>query len=160
MATLSNIPLDQINIGMQREYSKTLTERDLQLFAETSGDFNPVHLDADYAATSVFGERIAHGMWSGALISAAIATTLPGPGSVYRSQTLKFSKPVKLGDTITITLTVTDKKERVKLVTIACEGRNQRGEVVVKGEAEVIASTDVLRFDTASPGGGSQLQGT
>lgn len=147
MSTIHNIPFDQIETGMQRHYSKTLTERDLQLFAETSGDRNPVHLDAAYAATTAFGERIAHGMWSGALISAAIATTLPGPGSVYRSQTLKFSKPVKLGDTITITLTVTDKKDRVKLVTIDCEGKNQRGETVVKGEAEVIASADALSFE-------------
>lgn len=146
MTTIHNIPFADIEIGMQRQYSKTLTERDLQLFAETSGDYNPVHLDAGYAATTAFGERIAHGMWSGALISAAIATTLPGPGSVYRSQTLKFSKPVKLGDTITITLTVTDKKDRVKLVTIECEGRNQRDEVVVKGEAEVIASAEPLQF--------------
>ena len=147
MTTLANIPFEQIETGMQRQYSKTLTERDLQLFAETSGDCNPVHLDADYAATTAFGERIAHGMWSGALISAAIATTLPGPGSVYRSQTLKFSKPVKLGDTITITLTVTDKRDRVKLVTIDCEGKNQRGETVVKGEAEVIATSDSLLFE-------------
>lgn len=147
MTTLANIPFEQIETGMQRQYSKTLTERDLQLFAETSGDCNPVHLDANYAATTAFGERIAHGMWSGALISAAIATTLPGPGSVYRSQTLKFSKPVKLGDTITITLTVTDKRDRVKLVTIDCEGKNQRGETVVKGEAEVIATSDSLLFE-------------
>lgn len=147
MTVISNIPFADIETGMQRQYSKTLTERDLQLFAETSGDYNPVHLDASYAASTAFGERIAHGMWSGALISAAIATTLPGPGSVYRSQTLKFSKPVKLGDTITITLTVTDKKDRVKLVTIECEGKNQRGETVVKGEAEVIASADSLRFE-------------
>ena len=146
MTMIHNIPLAEIEVGMQRQYSKTLTERDLQLFAETSGDYNPVHLDAQYAATTAFGERIAHGMWSGALISAAIATTLPGPGSVYRSQTLKFSKPVTLGDTITITLTVLEKKERVKLVTIECEGRNQSDELVVKGTAEVIASAEKLSF--------------
>lgn len=140
MNSLTHIPFADIQIGDQRQYSKTLTERDLQLFAETSGDFNPVHLDAEFAATTAFGERIAHGMWSGALISAAIATTLPGPGSIYRSQTLKFSKPVKLGDTITITLTVLDKKERTRLVTLECTGANQRSETVVKGEAEVIAA--------------------
>ena len=146
MTRLANIPFADIQIGDQRQYTKTLTERDLQLFAETSGDFNPVHLDADYAATTAFGERIAHGMWSGALISAAIATTLPGPGSIYRSQTLKFSKPVKLGDTITITLTVLDKKDRTRLVTLECTGTNQRGETVVKGEAEVIAATESIQF--------------
>jgi len=146
MTMIQNIPLAEIEIGMQRQYCKTLTERDLQLFAETSGDYNPVHLDAEYAGNTAFGERIAHGMWSGALISAAIATTLPGPGSIYRSQTLKFSKPVKLGDTITITLTVLEKKDRAKLVTIECEGRNQSDELVVKGTAEVIASADRLSF--------------
>lgn len=149
MTTLQNIPYADIEIGMQRQYSKTLTERDIALFAEASGDYNPMHMDASYAATTAFGERIAHGMWSGALISAAIATTLPGPGSVYRSQTLKFSKPVKLGDTITITLTVIDKKDRVKLLTIECEGKNQHGETVVKGEAEVIGSAEKLVFELA-----------
>src|SRR6478735_10746123 len=139
-STLTNVPFDEIAVGDSRQYSKTLTRDDVVLFARTSGDINPVHLDETYAKTTEFGECIGHGMWSGALISAAIATTLPGPGSIYRSQTLKFSKPVKLGDTITITLTVMDKKDRVKLVTIECEGRNQRDEVVVKGEAEVIAS--------------------
>lgn len=153
MQNIQNIPFADISVGLQRQYSKTLTERDLALFAETSGDYNPVHLDSTYAASTAFGERIAHGMWSGALISAAIATTLPGPGSVYRSQTLKFSKPVKLGDTITITLTVIDKKDRVKLVTLACEGQNQRGETVVKGEAEVIASADSLSFTVGATAG-------
>lgn len=146
MTRLANVPFADIQIGDQRQYSKTLTERDLHLFAETSGDANPVHLDADYAATTAFGERIAHGMWSGALISAAIATTLPGPGSVYRSQTLKFSRPVKLGDTVTIMLTVLDKKDRTRLVTLECTGTNQRGETVVKGEAEVIAAAESIQF--------------
>ena len=146
MTTIQNLLIEDIEIGTTRQYSKTLSERDLALFAETSGDYNPLHLDADYAASTTFGERIAHGMWSGALISAAIATTLPGPGSVYRSQTLKFSKPVKLGDTVTITLTVTEKKDRLKLVTLACEGHNQRGELLVKGEAEVLAPGSRMSF--------------
>lgn len=144
MSTIENIPYAALEIGTSRQFSKTLTERDLALFAETSGDFNPLHLDAEYAASTAFGERIAHGMWSGALISAAIATTLPGPGSVYRSQSLKFSKPVKLGDTVTIELVVLDKKDRTRVVTLACTGTNQRGEIIVKGEAEVIAAAEAI----------------
>lgn len=151
MSTISNIPYAQLEIGTSRQFSKTLTERDLALFAETSGDFNPLHLDADYAASTAFGERIAHGMWSGALISAAIATTLPGPGSVYRSQSLKFSKPVKLGDTVTIELVVLDKKDRTRVVTLACTGTNQRGEVIVKGEAEVIAAAEAVSVVSTAP---------
>lgn len=146
MSTVSNIPFADIEVGMSRSFSKTLTETDLQLFAQTSGDFNPLHLDAEYAATTAFGERIAHGMWSGALISAAIATALPGPGSVYRSQSLKFSKPVKLGDTVTIELVVLDKKDRTRVVSLSCTGTNQRGEIIVKGEAEVIAAAEAISF--------------
>jgi 3-hydroxybutyryl-CoA dehydratase len=83
-------------------------------------------------------------MWTGALISAAIATQLPGPGSVYRGQSLSFKHPVKLGDTVTITLTVTEIKARVKLVTLSCEAHNQDGKLIAKGEAEVIAPAEKL----------------
>jgi len=90
MTQLENLPLSELSVGMVKTYSKTLTEQDILLFAACSGDVNPVHLDKDYAATTAFGEPIAHGMWTGALVSAAIATQLPGPGSVYRSQSLSF----------------------------------------------------------------------
>jgi len=137
--TLTNIPFDEIQIGDTRQYSKTLTREDVVLFALTSGDINPVHLDEAYAKTTEFGECIGHGMWSGALISAAIATTLPGPGSIYRSQTIKFMKPVKIGDTLTVNLAVTEKKDRIRLVTIDCNVMNQHGIKVASGAAEVIA---------------------
>ena len=103
MTTLRNFTFDEIQIGQTTTYSKTLSERDLVLFAEVSGDVNPVHLDAEFAAGSMFGERIAHGMWTGALISAALALQLPGPGTIYVGQTLSFRAPVKLGDTATST---------------------------------------------------------
>ena len=137
--TLTNVPFDEIAIGDSRQYSKTLTREDVVLFARTSGDINPVHLDEAYAKTTEFGECIGHGMWSGALISAAIATTLPGPGSIYRSQTIKFMKPVKIGDTLTVDLKVSEKKDRVRLVTIECTVANQHGIKVASGIAEVIA---------------------
>lgn len=142
MSQLNNLVLSEITVGFSKTYSKTLTQKDIILFAACSGDVNPVHLDKDYAATTPFGEPIAHGMWTGALVSAAIATQLPGPGSVYRSQTLNFKHPVKVGDTVTVTLTVSEIKERLKLVVLECEAHNQDGKLIAKGAAEVIAPTE------------------
>lgn len=139
MTSLENFPIDELAVGQTASYSKTLTQNDVVLFAACSGDLNPVHLDKDYAATTVFGEPIGHGMWTGALVSAAVAMRLPGPGSVYRSQSLNFKHPVKIGDTVTVTLTVSEIKERIKLVTLDCEAHNQDGKLIAKGVAEVIA---------------------
>ena len=138
MSLVKNFPYDALEIGQTATYSKSVEERDIQLFAAVSGDCNPVHLDADYAATTMFKERIAHGMFSGALISAAIACQLPGPGTIYLGQSLKFSRPVKLGDTLSVRLEVLEKlpKGRVKLATRVF---NQNDEQVVDGEAEVLA---------------------
>ncbi|WP_049629010.1 MaoC family dehydratase [Cellvibrio sp. pealriver] len=139
MNLLENYPINELVVGQRATYSKTLTEQDITLFAACSGDLNPVHLDKEYAATTPFGEPIGHGMWTGALVSAAIAMRLPGPGSVYRSQSLSFKHPVKVGDTVTVTLIVSEIKERIKLVTLECEAHNQEGKLVAKGVAEVIA---------------------
>ena len=142
MSLLENFPIAELSVGFSKTYSKTLTEKDIVLFAACSGDVNPVHLDKTYAATTPFGEPIAHGMWTGALISAAIATQLPGPGSVYRGQSLTFKHPVKIGDTVTVTVTVSEIKERVKLVALDCEAHNQDGKLIAKGVAEVIAPSE------------------
>lgn len=139
MNLLENYTIEELSIGLSATFEKTLTRADIVLFAHCSGDVNPVHLDAEYAATTAFGEPIGHGMWTGALISAAIATRLPGPGSVYRSQNLSFKHPVKIGDTVTVTLTVSDIKERIKLVVLDCVAHNQDGKLVARGVAEVIA---------------------
>ena len=144
MALLENYPIADLSIGLSKTFSKTLTEADVILFAQCSGDINPVHLDKAYAATTPFGEPIAHGMWTGALISAAIATQLPGPGSVYRSQTLSFKHPVKIGDEVTVRLEVVEIKARVNLVALACEAHNQLGQLIAKGVAEVIAPAQKL----------------
>lgn len=144
MEILNNHPLDTLEVGQTAVYSKTLTEKDIALFAACSGDVNPVHLDKDYAATTNFGEPIGHGMWTGALVSAAIATQLPGPGSVYRSQSLSFKNPVKVGDEVTVKLEISEIKARIKLVVMNCEVVNQDGAVVAKGIAEVIAPTEKL----------------
>lgn len=142
MATLENYTLADLAVGLSKTYSRTLSENDIALFAQCSGDLNPVHLDKEYAAATVFGEPIGHGMWTGALISAAIATRLPGPGAIYRSQSLSFKHPVKVGDTVTVTLTVTEIKEKLKLLVLDCVAQNQDGKVVAKGVAEVIAPTE------------------
>jgi 3-hydroxybutyryl-CoA dehydratase len=147
MNLLENYPINELVVGQRANYSKTLTEQDIILFAACSGDVNPVHLDKEYAATTPFGEPIGHGMWTGALVSAAIATRLPGPGSVYRSQSISFKHPVKIGDTITVTLTVSEIKERIKLVTLECEAHNQDGKLIAKGIAEVIAPAEKLKIN-------------
>ncbi|MCU1715797.1 MaoC family dehydratase [Pseudomonas sp. 5P_3.1_Bac2] len=138
MSQSSNTPYDALEVGQKANYSKTVTERDIQLFAEVSGDHNPVHLDAEYAATTMFKERIAHGMFSGALISAAVACELPGPGTIYIGQTMRFTAPVKLGDTLTVRLEILEKLPKFR-VRVATRVFNQNDELVVDGEAEILA---------------------
>ncbi|TGN41556.1 MaoC/PaaZ C-terminal domain-containing protein [Marinobacter confluentis] len=142
---LENITYDELQEGDSATYVRTLTEDELVLFAAVSGDVNPVHLDSEFAAESIFRERIAHGMWSGSLISAALATVMPGPGTIYLEQSLAFKRPVKLDDTLTVNLKVTS-KDRKNRVTLACDVRNQNGEQVVSGDAKVIAPTQKLSF--------------
>lgn len=144
MTTISNRTFDEITIGERCERTRTVNGQDLILFAAVSGDLNPVHLDAEYAATTPFKGQIAHGMFTGALVSAALAMNLPGPGTVYLGQTLSFRRPVKVGDTLTVILEVTDKHERKNIVTLACTVTNQDGKVVANGEATVMAPAEKL----------------
>ncbi len=138
MSQSSNTPYEALEVGQTASYSKTVEERDIQLFAAVSGDHNPVHLDAEYAASSMFKERIAHGMFSGALISAAVACELPGPGTIYLGQTMRFTLPVKLGDTLTVRLEILEKLPKFR-VRVATRVFNQNDELVVDGEAEILA---------------------
>ncbi|TBU97891.1 MaoC family dehydratase [Stutzerimonas kirkiae] len=138
MSTLSNTPYASLEVGQTATFDKTVEERDIQLFAAMSGDRNPVHLDADYAAGTRFKERIAHGMFSGALISAAVACTIPGPGTIYLGQSIRFVRPVKIGDTLSVHLEILEKLPKNK-VRIATNVFNQDGQQVVEGEAEVLA---------------------
>jgi acyl dehydratase len=124
--------------GDTASISKTITDDDIQKFADASGDHNPLHLDDEFANSTRFGRRIAHGMLSASLISAVIANQLPGPGSIYLGQKLKFVAPVFPGDTITTRVTVIslrDDKPVMKLETVCT---NQHGEVVITGEATVL----------------------
>ena len=141
--TLENITYDELNEGDSATFTRTLTEDELVLFAAVSGDVNPVHLDSEFAAESMFRERIAHGMWSGSLISAALATVMPGPGTIYLEQSLAFKRPVKLDDTLTVTLTVLAKEPKNRVV-FGCDVRNQNDQQVVSGEAKVIAPTEKI----------------
>ncbi len=128
---------EELTIGKNAEFSKKITDADVMTFAEVTGDINPVHVDEAAAAKTRFGGRIAHGMLSAGLVSAAIGNRLPGPGSIYLGQTLRFTLPVRIGDTITATITVTEilPKRRLKLSTICT---NQNGEKVLDGEATVM----------------------
>lgn len=127
-----------IKIGDTASLSKTITEKEVQLFGELTGDFNPVHFDEEFAKTTQFKRRIAHGMLGASLISAILANQLPGRGTVYLSQTLKFTAPVYLGDTVTVSVTVTNIKEGKPIVTLETVCINQTGETVIKGEAVVL----------------------
>lgn len=128
---------DELVVGQTAEYSRQVTDSDVMSYAHITGDFNPVHVDPEAAAESRFGQRIAHGMLSAGLVSAAIASKLPGPGSIYLAQTLRFTAPVRLDDTITVKLTVTEllSKKRLKLSTVC---QNQNGETVLDGEATIL----------------------
>lgn len=150
MSQLSNTPYEALEVGQKAKYEKLVEERDIQLFAAMSGDHNPVHLDAEFAAKSMFRERIAHGMFSGALISAAVACTLPGPGTIYLGQQMSFQKPVKIGDTLTVRLEILEKLPKFK-VRIATNVYNQNDELVVAGEAEILAPRKQQTVELVSP---------
>ena len=128
-----------LKVGDSAETRKTIADEDVRAFAELTGDRNPVHLDDEYAASTRFGRRIAHGMLGASLISAVLANELPGRGTVYLSQTLRFTAPVFLGDTVTARVVVKAVREDKPIVTLETVCTNQRGERVVEGEAVVLA---------------------
>jgi phosphate acetyltransferase len=142
---IENRTYDEIKIGDTSVLTRTLRPEDIQLFAIMSGDVNPAHVDPEYARSGMFQEVIAHGMWGGALISTVLGTEFPGPGTIYISQTLKFSRPVKVGDTITITLTCTQKFDHNKHMIFDCVCTNQDNLMVIRGEAEVLAPTEKIK---------------
>lgn len=142
---IENVTYDEISIGQIARMSRQLTIADIQAFAAVSGDTNPAHLDADYANDTVFHGVIAHGMWSGALISALLGTEFPGPGTIYVNQDLHFIRPVRIGDTLTVTVTVTTKEDAKKRLTLDCDVINQHGEKVVTGVATVLAPSQKVK---------------
>ena len=130
--------INTFKIGDSASFTKTVTESDVILFAGITGDFNSAHMDAEYAKTTMFGQRIAHGMLSAGFISNVLGNQIPGPGCIYVSQEIKFTKPVFIGDTVTATVTITEldmERNRMKLETIVA---NQNGDPVIKGFAVMI----------------------
>ena len=141
---IENRTYDELAIGDSAELVRTLRRKDIELFAVLSGDVNPAHVDDDFARSDAFHKVIAHGMWGGALISAVLGTELPGPGTIYLDQTLHFRKPVGVGDTVTVRVTVQEKRGDNR-VLLTCRCINQAGETVVEGEALVLAPTAKVR---------------
>lgn len=141
MSEFNGYTISQLSVGMSASFRKTITEADIVLFSGVSGDINPAHLDEEYAKTTLFGGRIAHGMLSAGLISAALANKLPGPGTIYLGQTLTFRSPVRAGDTVKATVTVKSvlpAKRRVVLDTVCTVGET----VVITGEATMLVPGD------------------
>ena len=130
--------INEIKIGDTASFSKTITDSDIKIFAGITGDFNPVHINREFAKDTIFKDRIAHGMLVASLFSTVLGTQLPGEGAIYAGQEMKFIKPVYLDDTITATVTVTEidiEKNRVTLETIAS---NQNKDIVIKGFAKLM----------------------
>ena len=138
------ICVEDLEIGMSRMLERHITQKDIALFSEVSGDRNPVHLDEEYAQQTIFGKRIAHGMLTASLISAVIAEQLPGHGTVYLSQTLKFIRPVLPGQVVITSVIVSHIEYSNRRVTLDCECKvNEK--VVLAGEAIVLAPS--RKFD-------------
>ena len=136
---MKGFTIEQLSIGQTASFSKTITETDVYLFAGVTGDLNPAHINEEYAKDTVFKGRIVHGMLSAGLISAVLGMYLPGPGSIYLKQDLKFTAPVRMGDTVTATCTVKEIIQEKNRVILDCAAVNQEGVVVISGEAHILA---------------------
>lgn len=141
---IENRTFDEIEVGDHASLVRTLSQRDIELFAAMSGDVNPAHMDPAYARTDMFHRVIAHGMWGGALVSTVLGTELPGPGTIYLSQDLHFQAPIGVGDTVTITVTAMEKIATRQHIIFDCRGHNQNGEDVLLGSAEVKAPSEKI----------------
>jgi phosphate acetyltransferase len=139
MAFIENRTFAEINIGDTASLQHTLRQKDIDLFVAMTGDVNPTHVDEQYAKDTVFHKIIAHGMWGASLLSTVLGTKLPGPGTLYLTQDLKFEHPIALGDTVTVSVTVMQKHEQQHTIELACQCTNQLNEVVISGVATVIA---------------------
>src|SRR5829696_4115683 len=128
----------KFSVGDSAEVTKTIEQSDIDAFARVTGDHNPVHVDEEFAKTTRFGRQIAHGMLTASLISAVLANKLPGEGSVYLGQSLQFVAPVFPGDEVTAWVTVKQVREDKPIVKLDTICMNQRGEVVIRGEATVL----------------------
>ena len=130
--------IQELTIGDSASFEKTITETDVYMYAGITGDNNPAHVNDIVAKQGIFKERIAHGMLTAGLVSAVLGVQLPGPGSIYLGQTLRFTAPVRFNDTIKATCTVQEIKEEKNIVILETICTNQKGEVVLKGEATIM----------------------
>lgn len=145
MEYTENITYAELSVGQSGQLQRTLTADDVRAFAAVSGDTNPAHLDPEYAADTVFHGVIAHGMWGASLISALLGTRFPGAGTIYLHQDLHFTRPVHIGDTLTVTAAVLSKDDAHNNLVLDCQVVNQHGATVVHGNARVIAPTRKVR---------------
>ena len=129
--------IEDLALGMEAEFERTVTGNDIEVFADVTGDTNPIHINEDYAAATMFKSTIAHGMLTAGFISAVLGTKLPGPGAIYLSQSLRFKAPVKPGDKVVVRATVTDLKRERRRATLACQC-SVGDTVVLDGEAELM----------------------
>jgi phosphate acetyltransferase len=149
MKSIENKTFDELSIGDSATMTRTLTQQDAEMFAVVSSDFNPTHLDEEWAGRLLQSQKISgHGMWGGSLFSALLGNELPGPGSVYKKQDFVFHRSVDLGDTLTLTLTLREKVEATKHLLFDCKAVNQNGALVIDGTAEVLAPTEKVTINT------------
>ncbi|MGC5328832.1 MaoC family dehydratase [Brevibacillus sp. SYSU BS000544] len=135
---IQELRYEDIAVGDQASFSKTVSESDIYLFAGITGDFNPMHVDQEYAKKTIFGERIAHGMLTASFISTVLGMKLPGPNTIYLSQNVRFLAPVRIGDTLTVTAEVIEKNDRKRQIRLQTKIVNQQGTIVADGEALVM----------------------
>jgi 3-hydroxybutyryl-CoA dehydratase len=131
-----------LEVGQAAELSRTVRDADILAYAELTGDFNPAHVDEAWAAASRFGGRVAHGMLTAGYVSAVLAMRLPGPGAIYLGQTLRFTRPVRPGDTVTARVEVVEVIPETRRARLATVCRNQHGETVLEGEATVLVPNE------------------
>jgi phosphate acetyltransferase len=148
---IENHTFDEMRVGDSAELSRTLRAEDIQLFAAMSGDVNPAHMDPEYARSTQFHGVIAHGMWGAALISTVLGTQYPGPGTIYLGQSLRFLRPLHVGDTLDVRLTVAAMDEKNHHVTMDCRCTDQHGAEVITGSALVLAPLEKVRRERLQP---------
>lgn len=142
---LENVTFVELEIGQSAELKRRLTKREVDLFAAVSGDVNPAHMDEHYAENSFFHGIIGHGMWSGGLLSTLLGTVLPGPGTTYLEQDMRFLRPVRLGDTVLARITVKSKHKDKPVVVFDCVCLNEKGDTLLEGTAVVLAPVEKIR---------------
>ena len=147
---IENVTFDELVLGQSASLVRTLTLADIEAFAAVSGDTNPAHTNPEFAATTLLHGVVAHGMWGGALISALLGTVFPGPGTIYLDQSLHFSRPVRIGDTLTVVVSVRSKDVTTRHVELDCRVTNQKGDDVLQGLARVLAPAHKVRLPNPS----------